>query len=157
VLRTLNAPIHPFDYRAAVDDLRGHVERYAGAAGSKFDFTPSLDALGLLRARLDAFYASVGSHAPADAASARAANAVQRTLSRELVAVNFSRDGRFRQDPARSTPPVPDLAPATQLATLAQGDDMARVIAIHLTRGQNRLVWACRSAEQAIDRFLNEG
>src|SRR5205085_2135858 len=74
VLRSLNAPVHPFDYRAAVDDLRRHVERYADAATSK--------------------------------------------------------------------------------AALADGDDMARVIAIHLTRGQNRLVWACRSAEQSVDRFL---
>ncbi len=157
VLRSLNAPVHPFDYRAATDDLRGHVERYAGAAGSKFDFTPSLDALRRLRARLDAFYAAIESRPPSDAAGARDANGVQRTLGRELVSVNFSRDGRFRQDAARSTPPVPDLAPATQLAALAADDDMARVIAIHLTRGQNRLVWACRSAERAIDRFLDGG
>jgi hypothetical protein len=31
---------------------------------------------------------------------------------------------------------------------------MARVIAIHLTRGQNRLIWACRTARQAIERYL---
>jgi N-acetylated-alpha-linked acidic dipeptidase len=81
---------------------------------------------------------------------------VQRTLGRELVSVNYSRDGRFRQDPARTTPPVPDLAPATQLGALAEGDDMARVLAVHLTRGQNRLIWACRSAEQVVERFQNE-
>ena len=156
ILRTLNAPVHPFDYRAAVDDVRRHVERYADAARGRFDFGPSLAALAHLRTRLDAFYAGLESRPHADPASARGANQVQRTLGRELVSVSYSRDGRFRQDPARSTPPVPDLAPATQLGSLAEGDDMARVLAIHLTRGQNRLVWACRSAEQAVDRFQNE-
>ena len=154
LLRSLNAPVHPFDYRAAVDDLRRHVERYAEAAGGRCDFAPSLDALAHLRGRLDAFYTMLESRPPADAPSARAINAMQRTLARELVSVNFSRDGRFRQDPARSTPPIPDLAPAMQLGALADGDDMARVIAIHLTRGQNRLIWACRSAERTVDQFL---
>jgi hypothetical protein len=154
VLRTLNAPVHPFDYRAQVDDLRRHVERYADAARGRFDFGPSVEALAHLRVRLDGFYAALESRPPADAKSAQDANAVQRTLGRELLSVNFSRDGRFRQDPARSTPPIPDLAPATQLGALADGDDMARVIAIHLTRGQNRLIWACRSAEQAVDRYI---
>jgi peptidase M28-like protein len=156
LLRSLNAPVHPFDYRAAVDDLCRHVERYADAAQGKFDFGPSLDALAHLRAWLDAFYAALETRPPVDATSAREANRVQRTLGRELVSVNFSRDGRFRQDPARSTPPVPDLAPATRLGTLADGDDMARVIAIHLTRGQNRLIWACRCAERAMDPFLTK-
>lgn len=157
VLRSLNAPVHPFDYRAAVDDLRRHVERYADAAGGKFDFGPSLEALAHLRTRLDGFYRALESRPPADAASARDANVAQRTLGRELISVNFSRDGRFRQDPAKSTPPIPDLAPATQLGALADGDDMARVYAIHLTRGQNRLIWACRSAEQAVDRYIASG
>jgi N-acetylated-alpha-linked acidic dipeptidase len=154
VLRSLNAPVHPFDYRAAVDDLRRHVERYAEAASGKFDFAPSLEALASLRGRLDAFYAALEARPFANATDARAANGVQRTLGRELISVNFSRDGRFRQDPAKSTPPIPDLAPAAQLATLADGDNMARVLAVHLTRGQNRLIWACRSAERAVDHFL---
>ena len=154
LLRTLNAPLHPFDYRATVDDLRGHVERYGEAAGGRFDFAPALAELDALRATLDRFYAALAADPPADAAAARGANAVQRTLSRELISVGYSRDGRFRQDPAKTTPPLPDLAPARQLADQPAGSDLARVLDVHLTRGQNRLVWACRTARREVERFL---
>jgi hypothetical protein len=79
---------------------------------------------------------------------------VQRRLARELIAVGYSRDGRFRQDPARAIPPLPDLAPALELAGLAPGSDLAHVLRVHLTRGQNRLVWACRAARRAVERYL---
>ena len=154
VLRTLNAPLHPFDYRAATDDLREHVERYAAAAGDQFDFSPALAELAALRATLDRFYAALEANPPADALAALGANRVQRLLGRELVAVSYSRDGRFRQDPARATPPLPDLAPATELGGLAGESDRARTIGVHLTRGQNRLIWACRVARQAVERYL---
>ncbi len=154
LLRTLNAPVHPFDYRATVADLRGHVERYAGAAGERFDFSPALAALDELRAALDRFYGALAANPPADPAAARAANVVQRMLGRELITVGYTRDGRFRQDPAKTTPALPDLAPATQLAGVELGSGTARVLDIHLTRGQNRLIWACRAARREVERFL---
>jgi N-acetylated-alpha-linked acidic dipeptidase len=156
LLRSLNAPVHPFDYRATVEDLRGHVKRYAEAAGAHFDFSPALAELDALGAALDRFYAAVAASNPADATAASAANAVQRLLGRELIGVGYSRDGRFRQDPARTAAPLPDLAPARQLVGQEAGSDLAHVIAIHLTRGQNRLFWACRAARQAIERYIGQ-
>ncbi len=155
VLRTVNAPLHPFDYRAEVDDIRGHVDRYASAAGSAFDFSASQSALDQLRQALDRFYSAVESNAPAGPAEAKDANAIQQILGRTLLSISYSRDGLFRQDPASQTPPLPDLAPARQLADLDAGSDMANVIGVHLTRGQNRLVWACQSAARQVDAFLN--
>ena len=154
MLRTLNAPVYPFDYRAAVDDLRRHVRGYADAAAGRFDFSPAFAELDALGAALDRFYAALDARPPADPAGARDVNAVQRLLGRGLVALSYSRDGRFRQDPARTTPPLPDLAPARQLAGLADGSDLANVLGIHLTRGQNRLAWTCRTARQAVEQFL---
>jgi hypothetical protein len=156
LLRTLNAPVYPFDYRAAVDDLRHHVTTYAEAAGAAFDFAPALAELDALRATLDRFYAYVEAHPPRDTRAGRAANAVQRLLSRELVSLNHSRDGRFRQDPARQIPPLPDLQPATRLAELEPGSEMANVIGVHLTRGQNRLIWACRTCAREVEWYLGE-
>ncbi|HUG15599.1 MAG TPA: M28 family peptidase, partial [Thermomicrobiales bacterium] len=115
LLRTLNAPLHPFDYRATVAELRQHVGAYADAAGKLFDFSPALAALDALDESLGRFYAGLEANPPADARSARAANAVQRRLGRELIAVSYSRDGRFRQDPARTSPALPDLEPAMRL------------------------------------------
>jgi N-acetylated-alpha-linked acidic dipeptidase len=153
LLRTLNAPLHPFDYRATVADIRRHLTNYAEAAGDKFDFGPAQAELDQLEATLERFYSALEANPPADAHSAREANAIQRMLGRELISVGYTRDGRFRQDPARTSPPLPDLQPATQLADLDAGSDMARVIDVHLTRGQNRLIWACRSAAREVERY----
>ncbi len=155
-LRSLNAPLYPFDFRAEVDDMRGHVQRYAAAAGGSFDFSPSLNELDRLTQALDRFYGALEANPPSSTAEAEGANAIQRMLSRTLLSVSYSRDGLFRQDPASQTPPLPDLAPARQLADLEAGSDMANVIGVHLTRGQNRLVWACRSAARKVETYLGE-
>jgi hypothetical protein len=154
LLRTLNAPLHPFDYRATVEELRGYLRGYADAAGDQFDFTPAFAELDRLDAALGRFYAALEAQPPADAARAREANAVQRALGRELINVSYSRDGRFRQDPARNPAPLPDLHPAARLPGLDPDSDTARVIGVHLARGQNRLVWACREAIRAVEAYL---
>ena len=153
LLRTLNAPFHPFDYRATVQDLRSLLSGYAEAAGDQFDFTPAMRELDALEATLGDFYGALEANPPASATAAAAANEVQRALGRELISVSFSRDGRFRQDPARTSPPLPDLAPANDLATA--NHHVANVIDIHLTRGQNRLIWATRTARREVERYLS--
>lgn len=157
LLRSLNAPLHPLDFRAELADIRHHLENYAEAAAGKFDFAPAFAEIDALDETLGRFYAQLAANPPADPAAARAANAVQRRLARELVSVSYSRTGRFRQDPASATFPLPDLHPATRLAELetGSGSDMANVIGIHLTRGQNRLIWACRNAARDVEAYLN--
>ena len=152
LLRGLNAPVHPLDYRAAVREIAQQVEEYQAAAGDGFDFGPSLRAARDLEAALDRFYARTEHlSGRADDPAVRQANALQRMLARSLVTVSYSRDGRFRQDPARGIPPLPDLAPATELGQVSAGSDRYHVLRTHLTRGQNRLEWALRRAEHRID------
>ena len=152
LLRSLNAPLHPFDYRATVRDIRGLLSGYAETAGDKFDFTPAMNGLEMLDRSLSDFYAAIEAGPPSSATDAAAVNQVQRELGRRLISVSFSRDGRFRQDPARSSPPLPDLAPVNRLA--GADEHLARVLDIHLTRGQNRLVWAIRTARRNVERYL---
>ena len=154
LLRTLNAPFHPFDYRATVQDIRGLLAGYSEAAGDNFDFAPAMAELDALEETLREFYGAIEAEPPASASQGSAANQVQRELGRKLISVGFSRDGRFRQDPARTSPPLPDLAPVNLLA--GADDHMARVIDIHLTRGQNRLVWAIRTARRKVERYLRQ-
>jgi N-acetylated-alpha-linked acidic dipeptidase len=154
LLRTLNAPLHPFDYRATVEEMRKHLSDYAAAAGERFDFDPALSELDRLGSVLSRFYEHLASNPPDNVRAARRANAVQRALGRDLISVGYSRDGRFRQDPARTSLPLPDLQPALQLAETDPDSDNARIIGITLTRGQNRLVWACRSSLRDVERFL---
>ena len=64
----------------------------------------------------------------------------------------YTRDGRFRQDPASAIPTLPDLA-AANLFDSADAD-MAMVIHNQLTRGQNRVVWELGQATQVADQVL---
>ena len=48
IVRILNAPLHPFDYAAAVDEIRAAVAQYQQAAGGEIDFAPVLDDLAAL-------------------------------------------------------------------------------------------------------------
>lgn len=153
VLRSLNAPVAPFDYRATVSDMRATIEKYQSAAGDRFDFTPTATALADLQHALDRLYertAELGSSSARD--ELRQANAAQRALARILVSLGYTRDGRFRQDPASAIPTLPDLGPASQLDSADA--DMAKVIQTHLTRGQNRVVWELGQATQIADQVL---
>ena len=46
IVRILNAPLHPFDYAAAVDEMRAAVAQYHEAAAGEVDFSPLLEDLG---------------------------------------------------------------------------------------------------------------
>ncbi|HEY9382574.1 MAG TPA: hypothetical protein VIP80_03575, partial [Gemmatimonadales bacterium] len=67
---------------------------------------------------------------------------------RLLVPVNFTTGPGFFHDPAETIAPLPDLAPALQLA--AARADQRGFIRTHLVRGQNRLVAALRDAERVL-------
>ncbi len=78
-------------------------------------------------------------------------NAAQRRLARILVPVNYSRMSGFYHDPALNIPALPDLAPAMSMPDAK--DDPARrgILKAHLTRGQNRLVWALQNAREVVE------
>ena len=151
-LRTLNAPILPFDYRATVDELSAAVARYQEAAGHDFGLEPTQDALEALRDALDEMYeafATIGDNQ--DRRSA--ANDAQVDIARILVTLGYTRDGRFRQDPARAIPTLPALACALQLPDADPG--FRPVLLNELRREQNAVVWeliqAVATVEQAIE------
>jgi hypothetical protein len=145
-----NATVAPFDFRRTVDDFSATLERYQAAAGQGFTFASAREALGALREALDRFAThSAGLAAlPVSDARVRRANATLRRLGRLLVPVNFTTGPAFFHDPAETIPPLPDLAPAMNLASARP--EMAGFIRTHLVRGQNRLVAALRDARQLV-------
>ena len=152
VVRALNAPIHPFDLRVLARELRDALTAYQQAAGSHFEFSPAVQAVGVLDDALEGFYGRCAEleTRPVTDPDVRAANATMRALTRQLVTLHFARAGRFRHDPAVPVPPLPDLAPARQLAG---ADPVTRgFIQTHLLRGQNRIVWTLREAARLVAR-----
>lgn len=144
VLRHANAEILPSDWRETAKEFAATVARYEAAAKGMADLGPSRDAVTALAAALDAFHAGIaaGRIAPA------AANAVIQGLARILVPLNFTREPRFRHDPAYTVPPLPAIAVAEDLA--AHPPELRGFAEVQLLRGQNRLVAALRDATKLV-------
>ncbi len=151
-LRVLNAPVLPFDFRGVADEFAASLRDYQSAAGAAFDLGPAIEETGRLKAALERFQRhaeSLAGRSPDDPA-VRRANETMLRLARVLVSVNHSRLGKFRQDPAVSVPPLPDLAPARNLAR-TQDPHLRRVTETHLRRGRNRVIAAIREAARLAD------
>lgn len=154
LVRVLNAPVHPLDFRATTREFAHTVVQYQQVAGEMFDLAPVAEELAALDRALDRFAghcSELGTAAAADP-QVRAANAALRRIARELVLVNFGREDRFRHDPAMPIPPLPDLVAVHQLAS---GDVAQRgFVQAHLLRGRNRLIWALREARRIAESVL---
>ncbi|WP_372623513.1 M28 family peptidase [Falsiroseomonas sp.] len=138
--RLATRPAIPLDPGALVAELRGHLDRYAKAAGDRFDLTPARDAMQALAAKLAAFEAS----SPA----ADVATATRLAVLRHLVPLDYTRGTRYRRDIGLPASPLTHLAVAAELdryPAAALGFALAT-----LTRGQNHVVAALEAAAEAI-------
>ena len=154
VLRTANAPLHPFDWRRTTAEFRRTVDAYQQAAGDAFDFSGSLDALDSLDQVLAHFYGNAPVSGDPGEADVKQFNKAQRRLGRLLIPVNYSRKPPFWHDPALTVPPLPDLSPALATASLANDPGRRRILETHLTRGQNRLIWTLIEAGELAMRAI---
>ena len=144
VLRTANSDILPFDWRATAREFLSTIDGYQQKAGERFDLAPSRAAAEALLAALEDFHKGV----EAGRITAPQANRVIQDLARILVPINFTREPRFRHDPAVTIPPLPTLSVA---AELDQHDaDTMGFAQTQLVRGQNRVVSALRQARRHI-------
>jgi hypothetical protein len=90
--------------------------------------------------------------AAAQPASTAASGGALMRLARVLVPINYTREARFRHDPAFACPPLPTIA---QVSDLAAADPVrAGFIRTQLMRGQNRLTAAMRDAVRIVDAAL---
>ena len=148
VLRTANAEVLPFDWRAVTKEFAGTLQNYQQAAGEAFSFEPAQGAVKELDDVLTKLHEGIehGTLTPS------AANAVIRDLARLLVPINFTQDPRFFHDPALTQPPLPDLAPALDLESYR--GDMVGFAQTELVRGQNRVVSTLRAARRRVEQAL---
>jgi hypothetical protein len=144
VLRHANARILPVDWRATVAEFKDTIRRYETASGGLADLKPAKEAVAGLGRALDAFHARIA----AGQAKPAAANAALMKLARILIPINFTREPRFRHDPAYTVPPLPTIAVAEEMAHLPK--EHLGFALTELTRGQNRLVAALREAERIV-------
>jgi hypothetical protein len=80
----------------------------------------------------------------------RAVNDALLELGRDLIQINYTRHGMFRNEPAVPIAPLPDIQPAVALADA--DDHLRNVLITHVRRGLNRVAWAFESAAKAAER-----
>ncbi|MDH4064950.1 MAG: peptidase M28, partial [Acidobacteriota bacterium] len=121
IVRILNAPLHPFDYGAALDEMQAAVAGYDEAAGGAIDLSGLTDDFARLSADLRAWRERADArvaHAPGDAELRARLNAALRRIARLLVPLNYARGERFDHDPALKLGVVPRLEAAASLGAL---------------------------------------
>ena len=152
VFRVINSAIYPFNFVNTADEFIKTIKSYNEAAGEHFDFSVALKEAEALRSSLVRFYEEIKGLKEKDVndPQVKEANRKIRKLARILVPINYSRNGKFRHDPALNVPPLPDIAPAANLQKLEKGSHKYYVLQTHLTRGQNRVAWALREARELV-------
>lgn len=139
-----DAKVLPFDWRAQVEEFNTTLAGYQKAAGKLADLKATKAAIASLADALSAFHAGIDS----GKIKPKAANPVILGLARILVSINYTREARFRHDPAIPIPPLPTLFAATEIAAM---DPVKQGYAVtQLIRGQNRVVAALRAAERLV-------
>lgn len=139
VLRLASAEILPFDWTATCDEFLKTIEGYETASQGLADLSPSRTATEALKTDL----------AGLTGASPARRNAALMELSRILVPINYTREARFRHDPAYTVPPLPTLALAAELPEMTD-DHLRRVVQTELLRGQNRYLAAIGQARRVV-------
>jgi hypothetical protein len=150
--RTANATLHPLDFRALCDEIAGTLQSYHEATSGEIDLSDAVAQAQGLKQELERWYVDrahlIGR--PASDPEVKRANATLRLLSRILVAINYSRVGRFRHDPAIDVPPLPDLHPVKTWKSLEKGSEVWHVTHTHLVRGRNRVIGALRDSRALL-------
>ena len=139
-LRIANAEVLPFDWVATCDEFLGTIAEYETASKGAADLSAS-------RASTEAMKVALGKLNTVPPARR---NAVLMELARVLVPVNYTREPRFRHDPAYTVPRLPTLAVAAELPEFAEGHQR-RCAEVELLRGQNRFVAAMEQARRLIE------
>jgi hypothetical protein len=154
--RLCTADVLPFDYAAVARDLRSVVRDLQADCGGQFDLGP----LAAQLTALDAAIRQLGDRIAAirkagvDDGRAELINRCLVRLGRALIPVDYTRSGRFDQDLAVPTHPLPGLHPAAQLGRLTPGTDECEFLRTRLLRERNRAVFAVREAQRAVEETL---
>jgi hypothetical protein len=150
-VRIVNAPLYPFDYAAAVEEIRSTVAQYQQAAGAEIDLGPILDSLSRLEEEIRAWRRQAEAQiekAPGNADERRRLNRVLRRIARLLVPLNYARGERFDHDPALKFGAVPRLEAATTLASAPA--PLKPFLKVGLVRESNKVRAILRDARHEL-------
>jgi hypothetical protein len=151
IVRILNAPLHPFDYTAPLEEMADAVARYQDAVAGELDLSSVGAALAsasrAVRTWRDQAEASLA-QAPDDDDLRRRANARLRRIARLLVPLNYAKGERFDHDPALKLGVLPRLEAAASLAALPS--ELKPFAKVGLVREMNKVRATLRAVESEL-------
>ncbi|MEZ5293215.1 MAG: M28 family peptidase [Vicinamibacterales bacterium] len=151
IVRILNAPLHPFDYAATVEEMRTVVAGYHQQAQGIVDLSAVVDDLGRLAVEIARWQeAAAADAAVAAAPERREDNAALRRIARLLVPLNYARGERFDHDPALKFGAVPRLEAAASIASAAP--DLQPFVKVGLQREVNKVRATLRAVRRELAR-----
>jgi hypothetical protein len=158
IVRLLNAPLHPFDYAAAADEIARAVAHHQESAGGEMDFSVIISDLAALADELRVWRRKAEArivNGAMDTGERRRLNAVLRQIARLLVPLNYARGERFDHDPALKFGAVPRLEAAASLAMAPP--DLKPFIKVGLVREANKVRAIIRAARRELNASMESG
>ncbi|HZJ09148.1 MAG TPA: M28 family peptidase, partial [Trueperaceae bacterium] len=157
VHRLLTAPLLPFDYRPAIDEIIAVVGPRVEAAKVHLDLSDLVADLERAREAIRAFHGLLEERGEgASHEFLASANAALLKLSRHLVPIAFHESGRFERDMAAPLVPVPSLRELEALAGMDAEDVAAHPLATRLHRNANRVRFGVRGAVRVAEEVVSE-
>jgi hypothetical protein len=151
VWRLLATPVVPLDHAAMAASLLAELAPLAAALDGRFPVAPLVAAATALR---DAAASVAARGASASPEAARRASAALMRVSRALVPADYTAGDRFLHPHALPMPPWATLQPIRDLAATPAGSDAEKFAAVDALRARNRVAFALREAQRAIDDAL---
>ena len=152
VWRLLTDATLPLDYAEHARYLGEELASLQAAAGDRWDLSLLRQRAAALGAKAEQLNARIA--AGLDAGRAAIANEALIAVARRLVPVDYSTGDRFGQDPALGQQAYPALQPLRLLRGHPPGSDEALFLEVSLRRAANRVAFALREANAALDRAL---
>jgi hypothetical protein len=152
--RFLAERVAPLDVEASAQDLLRHLRNWQERAGGRFDLSAAIeraDGVATLAGRLQE---KIGGAETLSESEVRRLNQGILEAERPLVQLNYVASDPFSHDPGESQPPIPSLAPITDLVETEPETPEAHELETLLRRRRNRLLHGLAEAGRALEAAL---
>ncbi len=131
--RAANLAVHPLDFRSTLAQITSTIDGYKAKLGGRLEWRSLVGDLASTQAAVDELYKGLSEVSSIQ--DARRYNDAILAIGRALVSVLYSREGRYRQDPADHIPLLPEFGAAVD----AIGSVPDGILRTELLRASNRL------------------
>jgi N-acetylated-alpha-linked acidic dipeptidase len=154
LIRAINSTVYPFNYVNTLDEMITTLHLYQSASKGHYSLEKVAEEAKKLQTELIEFYAGINEIKDLSCSNNKVqlVNAKLLQISRQLIKLNYSRQGEFRHDPALDIPPMPDLSAARDLLGLEVESHQYNVTLTHLKRGSNRVIWTLRNVRKLLSK-----